>query len=104
MATFWERAAHSVYRMFSLYFDLCNFSYFLLWFWGRDFGSGCICSCSLLIIYFLPFRIIIYSGKSSEHLCVRVNSVLTRVHREVIVQQLDEFQIVIEGTFAKPRI
>ena len=22
MATFWERAAHSVYRMFSLYFDI----------------------------------------------------------------------------------
>ena len=29
MATFWERAAHSVYRMFFLYFD-CNLSYFSL--------------------------------------------------------------------------
>ena len=29
MATFWERAAHLVYSMFSLYFDIVfNFSYF----------------------------------------------------------------------------
>ena len=32
MVTFKERAAHSVYRMFSGFFYIfCNFSYFLLW-------------------------------------------------------------------------
>ena len=30
----------------------CNFSYFPLWFRGRDFGSECISSWSLLIIHF----------------------------------------------------
>ena len=30
----------------------CNFSYFPLWFSGRDFGSDCISSWSLLIFYF----------------------------------------------------
>ena len=53
MATFWERAAHSVYRMFSCILTYCNFSYFPRWFFrgGGDFGSECIISRSLLIFY-----------------------------------------------------
>ena len=35
----------------------CNFSYFLLWFEGRDFGSDCISSWSLLTFFFVYFHI-----------------------------------------------
>ena len=55
MTTVWERAAHSVYRMFSLYFDLLKFWLFPTLFRGRDFGSDGISSWSLLIFYFLFF-------------------------------------------------
>ena len=44
MATFWERAAHSVYQCFS---------YFPLWFCERDFDSDCVSSWSLLIFSLL---------------------------------------------------
>ena len=47
MTTCWERTAHSVYHMFSLYILTYNFSYFKLWFWGRDFDSDCMRSWSL---------------------------------------------------------
>ena len=70
MATFWEGVAHSVYRMFVLYFDYCNFSYFPLWFLGRDFGSDCISSWSLLqdtrYRNFISCRLILTNNISSE--------------------------------------
>ena len=34
----------------------CNLSYFRLWFLGRDFGSDCISSWSLITFYFLYKR------------------------------------------------
>ena len=34
MTTFWERAAHSVYRVFSLYFDLLLYLLLPGWFDG----------------------------------------------------------------------
>ena len=54
MATIWERAAHSFYRMFSLYFDIVILVFFTFGFEGvRDFESDCVKSRSLLIFYFL---------------------------------------------------
>ena len=56
MYTILERAAHSVDRMFFLYFDYLSFSYFpfvLLW---RDLGSDCFSSWSLLTCYFQQNR------------------------------------------------
>ena len=35
MATFWEKAAHSVDHMFSFIFTICNFSYFRFNFEGE---------------------------------------------------------------------
>ena len=31
---------------------ICNFGYFLFWFQGKEFGSDCISSLSLLTFYF----------------------------------------------------
>ena len=55
MATFWEGAAHSVYHMFSLYFDIAILVISDFGFWGRGFGSDCTSSWSLLIFYFFHF-------------------------------------------------
>ena len=38
MATFWEKAAHSIDQMLSLYFDYFNISYFQFWFLGKRGG------------------------------------------------------------------
>ena len=51
MATFWERAAHSVNNMFSLNMYICNFGFSHFGFKGQAFGSDCISSWSLLTFY-----------------------------------------------------
>ena len=42
MATFWERAVHSVYRMLSCILTYCNFSYFPLRFFRGGGGEGTV--------------------------------------------------------------
>ena len=54
MATLWESAAHSVGHMFFFVLSICNFSFLpLSRFRGRDVGSDCISSWSLLTFHFL---------------------------------------------------
>ena len=53
------------FRVLALYFD-CNFSYFILWFCGRDFDSDCIGIWSFNSYSFLQVtRIAIKSRMSS---------------------------------------
>ena len=53
MTAFWQIAAHSVDHMFSCILTtcICNFSYFLFWFRGRNLGSDCSSSWSLHTCY-----------------------------------------------------
>ena len=57
VATFWERAAHSVDHMFFSILTICNFSYFpcvfVFFVNDIDFGSNCPSSWSLLTFYLL---------------------------------------------------
>ena len=48
MATFWERAAHSVDNIFPLCLTICNFSYFQFWFKG--FQIFCVFAIIVVII------------------------------------------------------
>ena len=48
MASVMERAAQSVNHMFSLYFTICNFSYFPFCMRGRNLGSDCSSHCILV--------------------------------------------------------
>ena len=51
VATFWERAAHLVNRVFSL--SICSFDCFPFRFQMQDLDSDCFCSWSLLPFNFL---------------------------------------------------
>ena len=53
MATFWERAAHSVSRMLSLYFVYLKLWLFPILVSRAGLGSDCVSSLSLLTFYFL---------------------------------------------------
>ena len=52
MATFWERAAPSVDRMLSLYFDYLLLKLFSILVLGQDLGSDCSSTWSLRTFYF----------------------------------------------------
>ena len=56
MATFCERAADSINHMFSLVCPFCSFDCFQLRFQGRQSGSDCASSSSLLSFYFTNIR------------------------------------------------
>ena len=50
-ASFWERAAiFGLSHAVLVFWLLCNFSYFPLWFWERDFGYDCISFWSLPLL------------------------------------------------------
>ena len=56
----------AVFSLLSLYFDLLYFTYFPLLFLGRDFGSDCISSWSLLMVYFLFQTLFLFANSKSK--------------------------------------
>ena len=67
MATFWERAAHSVNRTFSLLCLFCSFGCFPFCFQGRYLDSDCVSYSSLLTFYALFSS---FKHPRLSHLCL----------------------------------
>ena len=55
VATFWERAVHSVDHMSVLYFTICYFSYFRFRLLGLNLGTDCFSSWTCI-----PFTFAVY--------------------------------------------
>ena len=85
MATFWERAAHSVTICSLCIISVCNCSCFSLCFRRRDFGSDCTSSWSLLTFYFVSLQYCVLT-------CALVENILQLFRDKLIWKKVIEKQ------------